>query len=57
MMIDINLILDPSICTAVAEPFENIAVTIGVSVAVGVAGIGLVGVGICILVAILACPK
>ena len=46
-----------SMCTAVAEPFSDIEVPIGVSVAAGAAGIGLVGLGIGILVAILVCPK
>ena len=46
-----------SMCTAVAEPFSDIGAAIGGSVAAGVAGIALVGVGICIAVATLASPK
>ena len=46
-----------SICTAVAEPFSDIGASIGVSVAAGAAGIGLVGLGVGVLVAILVCPK
>ena len=46
-----------SMCTAVAEPFSDVGAAIGVSVAAGVAGIGLVGLGIGIVVAILVCPK
>ena len=45
------------LCTAVAEPFSDIGASIGVSVAAGAAGIGLVGLGVCVLVAILVCPK
>ena len=44
-------------CTAVAEPFSDIGASIGVSVAAGAAGIGLVGLGVGVLVAILVCPK